>query len=96
MALANDDLSLTVHKSEQVVAITLCAQEQRRWQPSKRRGPQPTQVTFTEFSRRNNLPGDLFANPLRDTGILERLAGSLESFSHRRNQLGFEYSRRDE
>jgi hypothetical protein len=61
--------------------------------PPKRSGSQANRVTLTKCSRCNNSSGDVFSRGLRQASIVKRLAGSFQSFNHRRNQLRLERSR---
>jgi hypothetical protein len=55
--------------------------------PSKPGYPQANRVTLTKFCRCNNSFGDDFEHQFRLAGVVKVLAGSLESFTHRRNHL---------
>src|SRR5215475_10320419 len=57
---------------------------------------QADRITLTCACRCNNSLGDHFAYDLRLAGIVQRFAGSVESFVHRRKRLGVKHPRLDE
>jgi hypothetical protein len=59
-------------------------------EPKERGLPQANRVTLTRSRRRHNSFKDDFEHQFRLAGVVKLLAGSLESFTHRRNRLGFE------
>jgi hypothetical protein len=56
----------------------------------KRGCAQANRVTLTKFCRCDNSSSNDFACNLRLAGPVKLLAGSLESFTHRRNHFRFE------
>src|SRR5262252_9579548 len=64
--------------------------------PRERGFQQADRITLTCACRCNNSLGDHFAYDLRLAGIVQRFAGSVESFVHRRKRLGVKHPRLDE